>query len=110
KRLGLWAQDRTRTGLYVSTRDKLARDAVVFPKLFRRLAEYLKVSTSMIGFLPWLEATKEQVLDLTTSGFTHLDDLLDRSGRTISMKVDPEKIVVVSAKTSNAEVFPWLRH
>lgn len=42
KNLGIWADDRSASGIAFSDQATLERDAVVFPKLFRRLTEYLR--------------------------------------------------------------------
>lgn len=39
---GIWAHDVSTKGLDIGTQADLERDGVVFPKLFRRLTEYLK--------------------------------------------------------------------
>ena len=64
---GLWAQDHSQTGLAVTTQAALEQQGVVFPKLFRRLSEFLAQPQpgGLAGFLPWLAASEEQVLDLT---------------------------------------------
>jgi hypothetical protein len=52
----------------------------VFPKIFRRITEYLRTGqTGAKGFLPWLAVSKEQVLDLTTKEFTHFDNVMTTS-------------------------------
>ena len=110
QRKGLWGSDLSRTGLAVTTRDGLQHTAVVFPKLFRRLTEYLKTNAELTGFLPWLQASQEQVLDLATQNFTHLDNLLTVNGNTITLNRDPEQIVFISAKSTSAKANPWLSH
>jgi len=106
---GLWASDRSQLGLAVSDQAALARDAVVFPKLFRRLTEFLRQSVGPLDrFLPWLAAKREQVLDLTTDSFTHFDDVLRVKGNTVRLIRRPEELVFVSAKTTSRAVAPWL--
>src|SRR4051794_2458864 len=39
--LGIWASDRSMAGIPIGDREALERDAVVFPKLFRRVTEFL---------------------------------------------------------------------
>ncbi len=107
---GLWASDRTNSGLTVSTLPALEQDGVLFPKLFRRLGDYLKNHPGPAGFLAWLAQSQEQVLDLTNTSFTHFDNLLTVSGNTISMQRQPEQIVFVSAKALSTVVNPWLAH
>jgi hypothetical protein len=59
---------------------------VIFPKLFRRLTEYLRREDGDLSeFLPWLELTSEQVLELPTTNFTHFEDVLDVYANTIRL-------------------------
>ena len=109
RRRGLWASDRSELGLTVSDQAALERDAVVFPKLFRRLTEFLREQVGPLGqFLPWLAAKREQVLDLTTDSFTHFDNVLAVSGNSVRLIRRPEQLVFVSAKTTSRAVAPWL--
>jgi endonuclease YncB( thermonuclease family) len=107
--LGLWASDRSQLGLDVSDQAALERDGVVFPKLFRRLTEFLRQQVGPLDqFLPWLAAKREQVLDLTTDGFKHFDNVLEVEDETVRLIRRPEELVFVSAKTTSRAVAPWL--
>ena len=87
----------------------LERNGVIFPMLFRRLTEYLPPRGSdLSGFLPWLEATREQVLELPTTNFAHFEDVLDVQANTIRLRPRPEKLVFVSAKSTSTAAAPWL--
>src|SRR4029453_18969187 len=80
-RRGVWRSDRSRSGLVVRSQTDLELKGVIFPKLFRRLTEYLRrQGGDLSGFLPWLEVTREQVLELPTRSFTHFEDVLDGQG------------------------------
>jgi endonuclease YncB( thermonuclease family) len=106
---GLWALDRSQLGLTVTDQAALEREAVVFPKLFRRLTEFLREQAGPLDqFLPWLAAKREQVLDLTTSGFTHFDDVVSVESGAVRLTRRPEQLVFVSAKTTSRAVAPWL--
>ena len=106
---GLWSSDRSELGLTVSDQAALERDAVVFPKLFRRLTEFLNGQVGPLEhFLPWLAAKREQVLDLTTGNFTHFDNVLAVKQSTVRLIRRPEQLVFVSAKTTSRAVAPWL--
>jgi hypothetical protein len=83
---------------------------VVFPKLYRRLTSYFDGGGGdLANFLPWLAKTKEQVLDLTTGNFTHLDNVLVVKSGKISLTREPEQLVFVSAKTTNTTIAPWMK-
>ena len=106
---GLWSSDRSELGLTVSDQAALERDAVVFPKLFRRLTEFLNGQVGALDhFLPWLAAKREQVLDLTTGNFTHFDNVLAVKQGTVRLIRRPEQLVFVSAKTTSRAAAPWL--
>lgn len=99
KKRGLWQYDRSSAGLKVSGQDTLETDGVIFPKLFRRLTDYLAESNDEIdGFLEWLQKKKEQVQDLDTLNFTHFDNILELKGNRIKMRQSPENLVFISAK------------
>jgi endonuclease YncB( thermonuclease family) len=109
KGLGVWASDRSESGIPISDQATLERDAVVFPKLFRRVTEYLKEHPDdPAGFAPWLADKREQVLDLTTRNFTHFDNVVQADGGDVRLLRRPQDLVFVSAKTSSRAVAPWL--
>jgi endonuclease YncB( thermonuclease family) len=109
RRRGLWASDRSQLGLAVSDQSALEREAVVFPKLFRRLTEFLRQQVGPLDqFRPWLAAKREQVLDLTTGNFTHFDNVLEVDHGTVRLIRRPEQLVFVSAKTASRAAAPWL--
>jgi hypothetical protein len=93
----------------VRSQADLEQSAVIFPKLFRRLTEYLRrQGGDLSGFLPWLEVTREQVLELPTTSFTHFEDVLDVHANTIKLRPRPEELVFVSAKSASTAAAPWL--
>ena len=100
-RRGLWRSDRSRSGLLVRSQTDLEQNGVIFPKVFRRLTEYLRrQGRDLSEFLPWLELTREQVVELPTTSFTHFEDVLDVQANTIRLRPRPEELVFVSAKTT----------
>src|SRR3954452_1950464 len=110
KKLGIWADDRSVSGIAIGDQPTLERDAVVFPKLFRRLTEYLKEHPGdAAGFVTWLADKREQVLDLTTHNFTHFDNVVEEKGGAVRLLRRPQELVFVSAKTSSRAVAPWLK-
>jgi endonuclease YncB( thermonuclease family) len=108
--LGLWQTDRSQAGLSVVDQAGLERDGVVFPKLFRRLTEFLaqQQADGLSGFLAWVADKREQLLDLPANNFTHFDNVLDVEGVEVRLTRRPEEIVFVSAKSDSAAVAPWL--
>lgn len=96
---GLWPQDRSQTGLLVNQQSDLENNGVLFPKLFRRLTDYLaETAGGLAGFPARLARTREQVLDLATINFTHFDNVVQVEGETVRLAQAPEKLVFVSAK------------
>jgi hypothetical protein len=107
----VWPQDRPQTGLAVASQAELEQQGVVFPKLFRRLSEFLAQPHpgGLADLLPWLAASQEQVLDLPAGNFTHFDNVLAVEGDQVRLLRRPEELVFVSAKTTSPTVAPWLR-
>ena len=54
----------------------------MFPKRFRHLSEFLAQQQlgGLAGFLSWLAASDEQVLDLPAGNFTHFDNVVGVEG------------------------------
>lgn len=96
---GLWAADRSRRGVTVNNQLSLETDGVIFPKLFRRLTDYLAGGRAdLAGFRAWLEAKGEQVLDLDHCHFTHFDNIVNVEGNVVKLTKLADRIVFVSAK------------
>jgi endonuclease YncB( thermonuclease family) len=108
---GVWPQDNSQAGVQVTGQAELEQQGVVFPKLFRRLSEFLAQQQpgGLAGFLPWLAASEEQVLDLPSGNFTHFDNVVAVEGDQVRLLRRPEELVFVSAKTVSPTVAPWLR-
>ena len=107
RRRVLWPADQSQRGLRISNVERLEVDGVIFPKLFRRLIEFFSEGHQSVRDFPdWLQAKKEQVLDLTTGGFTHFDNVVDLTRTTIKLKRRPEELVYYRAKTTKPRVSP----
>lgn len=96
--VGLWTQDRTRTGIDGSSVPALEQGAAVWPKLYRRLVKFHGDQGRDLS--EWLATEKpEQVLDLDDDvNFTHFDNLVAVGGDQVRLLRDPHRIVVLSAK------------
>jgi endonuclease YncB( thermonuclease family) len=106
---GLWKDDRSHSGVRVSDQAELELNGVVFPKLFRRLTEFLAEGPAdLAAFLPWVADKREQVLDLPSNNFTHFDNVLHMQRDTVRLTRRSEEIVFVSAKSASPAVAPWL--
>lgn len=93
ERKGVFAADATQDGVRVASLSFITDDALILPKLFRRLSDFLVATGSVDGFLAAMEANREPVLDLTTSNFTHFDTFIEQDGDTVRLTRLPEEIV-----------------
>lgn len=93
ERRGVFAEDATQTGVTVTSLASITDDAVILPKLFRRLSDFVVATGSVEDFDAAMEANREPVLDLTTSNFTHFDTFIEQDGDTVRMTRLPEEIV-----------------
>ena len=97
---GLWPRDASLTGIAATGVADLEANGVLFPKLFRRLAEFWAQNPgAALDALPaWLERTREQVLDLITLNFTHFDNVVVVKDSVVRLAQPPETLVFISAK------------
>jgi hypothetical protein len=91
--LGLWAEDRTNTGFEVNGIESITEEHVILPKLFRRLAEYMEVGGTVVGFREFLEMKQEGVTLISSTHFTHLDTLVRVEGNVVRMTEPPENLI-----------------
>jgi hypothetical protein len=93
---GVFAGDRTQTGVTVESLATLTDDAVILPKLFRRLADYLQLNgddPSLAGFEDFLRQQDDELWVIPTGQKTGLDNLVGVSGQTVELKRPPEELV-----------------
>jgi hypothetical protein len=102
---GIWGVDRTRKGVTAKSIAQLETTGVVFPKLFRRLTEFIGDGNPPLSTFPdWVAAKKERVLDLDTTNNTHFDTYIQVSGGKVKLTKDPDRLVFVSAQGRE----PWM--
>jgi hypothetical protein len=102
----MWAQDNCQSGASVPSIASLQTNGFLFPKLFRRVAEYFGDGhSSLSGFKAWLEAKRERVLDLDTTNNTHFDTYVKVTGNKVSMTKPSERMVFASDISTSA---PWV--
>lgn len=94
-RLGLWASDATGTGVTVRERADLATIPPIWPKLWRRLRDYLVPGRTLDGFVTWLEARNERIDILSAMEERGLQDVVEVAGDRVRLTVAPEDIRVV---------------
>ena len=99
KKLGVWktSVDVLRWFTIAKRADAEAAK-ILYPKLFRRLADYLKTNNGLGNFVNWMNAKKEndEVWILPEVNRTHFDNVLDISGNKIRLKRLPTQLVWVS--------------
>ena len=93
---GVFARDRTQKGVEVKTLTTLTDDAVILPKLFRRLTDYLHLNgddPSLAGFMTFLSQQDDQLWVIPTGQKTSFDTVVAVSGQTVRLKRLPEELV-----------------
>lgn len=94
---GLWANDGTREGVRARSRKQLQDEAVLFPKLFRRLADYLELDesggVSLAGFARYLDTRDDRLFTVPDGHATELETLVEVRRQTIRLTIEPERIV-----------------
>jgi hypothetical protein len=93
---GLWAGDRTQKGVTVADITTLTDQAIILPKLFRRLVDYLDLNAgdpSLDGFEDYLAQRSDPVLILPTGHFTGFDFVVRVDGQSVRLTTEPENLV-----------------
>lgn len=95
--LGLWTEDQTRSGAKIEGMATLTDGAVLWPKLFRRLADYLQLNDGdpgVDGFRDYLDQRDDRLFILSTGQSTGLDTVVDiTNGNTVRLTHDTENLV-----------------
>ncbi len=91
----LWREDVTMDGFDVTSLADITERHVILPKLFRRLADFLRGSAGapLAGFKPFLEAGDERIVILATGHFTHFDTIVSVAGPTVRTTRLPHEFV-----------------
>jgi hypothetical protein len=93
---GLWALDRTQKGVDVKSLATLTDDAVILPKLFRRLVDYLALNDddpSLTGFSDFLAQRDDRIFILTTGHYTGFDYVVEVKKQVVRLTTAPEDLV-----------------
>lgn len=94
---GYWPEDATTSGVTVDGNESLDEIAPIWPKLWRRLEEYLRRNPDLSGFKDWLEEKNERVDIMSRMAEQGLQDVVEVEGDTVRMLVEPEDIRVVAS-------------
>jgi endonuclease YncB( thermonuclease family) len=95
-RLGVFAHDLTQTGVTVASLATLTDDAVILPKLFRRLTDYLHLNgddPSLAGFAAFLTQQDDTLWVISRAEKSTLAALVEVAGQTVSLTRPPEDLV-----------------
>jgi endonuclease YncB( thermonuclease family) len=97
---GLWPGDRDQKGVDVKGLATLTDDAIVLPKLFRRLVDYLELNDgrpSLAGFPAYLAQRGDPVFILSTGHYTGFDFVVEVRGQVVRLTTEPEDLVFQEA-------------
>jgi hypothetical protein len=93
---GVWALDRTQKGIEVKSLATLTDDAVILPKLFRRLVDYLTLNDddpTLAGFPAYLAQREDRVFILSTGHYTGFDYVVEVKKQVVRLTTAPEDLV-----------------
>lgn len=93
---GVWALDRTQKGIEVKSLATLTDDAVILPKLFRRLVDYLTLNDddpALAGFPAYLAQREDRVFILSTGHYTGFDYAVEVKKQVVRLTTAPEDLV-----------------
>ena len=95
---GVWADDRTNSGVRFTGKSSLARMAPIFPKLWRRLQSWAgKGKKNLTGFKDWLAGTSESMEVIYRAHDGHFEDVIEVAGNLVWMTERPEDLKFRSA-------------
>lgn len=94
-KVGVWAKDVTNSGVNVTDLSVLENSAVILPKLFRRLAEFLETGGDVEGFVQFLASLEEEIFIISTAHATHFDTVVKVMGDNVRMTEPPENLIFV---------------
>ena len=94
----MWPDDVTMKGVTVDSLATLTDVAVVLPKLFRRLVDYLSINNgdvSLAGLPAYLASRDDRLVVVSTGQITGFDNVLVVDGQTVRMTRPPEDLVFI---------------
>jgi hypothetical protein len=92
--LGYWPVDSTEQGVTVNNHSDLSTVPPIWPKLWRRLDEYLGDFDSLGEFIEWLEDRNERVVILSIMEERGLQDLVEVDGNKVKLTEPPENLMI----------------
>ncbi len=94
KKRGYWPKDKTIKGVPITGSASLAAIDPIWPKLWRRLEEYLRDNDSLSGFIAFLDQKNERVDLLDIMEERGLQDVVSVNGNKVRLLTPPENIRV----------------
>jgi hypothetical protein len=94
--LGYWPSDNTTVGVTVTSQADLETINPIWPKLWRRLEEFLRNNNDLAGFIDFLEDKDERVDLLTIMEERGLQDFIEVDGNHVRLTESPENLRVIS--------------
>lgn len=93
--IGYWPDDKTLEGVEIENRDALASIPPIWPKVWRRLEEFLRNADSLAGFSDFLEQRNERLDILSIMEERGLQDVVEVQDDEVKMTEPPENLRVV---------------
>lgn len=94
---GNWPTDATRKGVSISSSSQLETIPPVWPKLWRRLQEYLRTNSGLSGFVAFLAHKNERIDVLDAMEERGFQDLVKVKKNKVSLTQDPANLRVVAS-------------
>ena len=95
KNLGYWPTDKTTKGVTINDYNDLKIIPPIWPKLWRRLKNYIQNNNSLDDFIRYLEKQNERIDILTIMDEKGLQDIVKVEGNKVKMIEEPKNIRVV---------------
>ncbi|MBF2066141.1 MAG: thermonuclease family protein [Calothrix sp. C42_A2020_038] len=95
---GLWSEDKTNTGFILESLETITDQAVILPKLFRRLISYLAIndgSVALDGFVQYVDSLDDKIIILPDGHVTGFDYVIKIEGQKLWLTQQPEDLVFV---------------
>jgi endonuclease YncB( thermonuclease family) len=95
---GLWKEDKTNAGFVLESLKTITDEAVILPKLFRRLLGYLAIndgSVALDGFKSYLESLNDKLIILPDGHVTGFDYVVNVEGQNLKLTQQPENLVFI---------------
>lgn len=90
---GIWAQDKTNTGVILKDLEGVSNHDVILPKLFRRIVAFMGHGGQIDKFKEYLKEQNDQLTILPETHFTRLDVIVEIEGDKVRLTKKPEELV-----------------